>query len=107
AWTASSGVTMVETTAAAAAHGAIAAPAAVPFEHHLRRGALSLPDALAQSVTVMAPALSGGLITYLAAIKAGGATPLAFVIATVACGLIGTVVSVFARTVRSAGSLYT
>ena len=97
---------MVETTADAA-YGTIAAAPAVPFEHHLRRGALSLSDALAQSVTVMAPALSGGLITYLAAIKAGGATPLAFVIATLACGLIGTVVSSFARAIRSAGSLYT
>lgn len=84
-------------------------PAAQPAvdDHRLRREVLSLPDTLAQSVTVMAPAMSGGFITYLAAIKAGGATPLAFVLATLACLLIGTVVSEFARTIRSAGSLYT
>jgi amino acid transporter len=98
---------MVETTAAAVASGAPPTASAVQAGHRLRQGALSLPDALAQSVTVMAPALSGGLITYLAAIKAGGATPLAFVIATLACLLIGAVVSEFARSIRSAGSLYT
>lgn len=98
---------MDATTAEAAASGVVPVASGVPAEHHLRRGALSLPDVLAQSVSVMAPALSGGFATYLAAIKSGGATPLAFVIATLACLLIGAVVSEFARTIRSAGSLYT
>ena len=78
-----------------------------PVETGLREDVLTLPDALAQSVTVLAPALSGGFITYLAAVKAGGATPLSFALATVVCLLIGGVVSGFARTIRSAGSLYT
>ena len=78
-----------------------------PVETGLRQDVLTLPDALAQSVTVLAPALSGGFITYLAAVKAGGATPLSFALATVVCLLIGGVVSGFARTIRSAGSLYT
>jgi len=83
------------------------APAAPPGEHRLRRDAVSLPGALAQSVSAMAPAMSGAFITYLAAIKAGGATPLAFLLATGSCLLIGGVVSRFALRLPSAGSLYT
>lgn len=73
----------------------------------LAAGQLTLLDTIAQSVTVMAPSMSGGFITYLAAVKAGGATPLAFLLATLACLLIGGVVSKFALDLCSAGSLYT
>ena len=73
----------------------------------LRAGSISLPDTIAQSVTVMAPAMSGAFITYLAAVKAGGATPLAFVLALFSCLLIGGVVGEFALHLPSAGSLYT
>jgi len=72
----------------------------------LHRGRLTLVDTIAQSVTVMAPSMSGGFITYLAAVKSGGATPLAFLLATVACLLIGGVVSKFALELHHAGSLY-
>jgi amino acid transporter len=82
------------------------APAA-QGENRLRRDAISFPEALAQSVSVMAPAMSGAFVTYLAAIKAGGATPLAFLLATVSCLLIGGVVSSFALRLPSAGSLCT
>jgi amino acid transporter len=75
--------------------------------NRLRRDAVSFPATLAQSVSVMAPAMSGAFITYLAAIKAGGATPLAFLLATVACLLMGGVVSSFALRLPTAGSLYT
>jgi amino acid transporter len=80
---------------------------AAPTEDRLKRDAVSFPEALAQSVSVMAPAMSGAFITYLAAIKSGGATPLAFVLATVSCLLIGRVVSRFALRLPSAGSFYT
>lgn len=84
------------------------APAAGPATHgRLKEGAVSLPEVIAQSVAVMAPAMSGAFITYLAAIKAGGATPLAFLLATGACLLIGGVVAEFALHLPSAGSLYT
>lgn len=85
------------------------APVAPPPAHpnRLRAGVLSLPDTIAQSVTVMAPAMSGAFITYLAAVKAGGATPLAFVLALLSCLMIGGVVSEFALQLPSAGSLYT
>src|SRR3989440_5301455 len=83
------------------------APAPAPGENRLRRNAVSFPGALAQSVSVMPPAMSGAFITYLAAIKAGGATPLAFLMAMVSCLLIGGVVSSFALRLPSAGALYT
>jgi amino acid transporter len=76
-------------------------------DNRLRSDAISFPEALAQSVSVMAPAMSGAFITYLAAIKAGGATPLAFLLAMASCLLIGGVVSTFALRLPSAGSLYT
>jgi len=94
--------------------GAQIADAAMPMaaphadtHNTLQAGKLHLPDVLAQSVTVMAPAMSGGFITYLAAIKAGGATPLSFLLATLAVLLIGTVVAAFASAMKTAGSLYT
>lgn len=83
------------------------ADAQAPAQNRLRPDAISFPDALAQSVSVMAPAMSGAFITYLAALKAGGATPLAFLLATASCLLIGWVVSSFALRLPSAGSLYT
>ena len=82
-------------------------PAPAPGENRLRSDAISYREALAQSVSVMAPAMSAAFITYLAASKAGGATPLAFVLAMVSSLLIGGVVSTFALRLPSAGSLYT
>src|ERR1700710_3244607 len=73
----------------------------------LRRDAVSLPGVVAHAVSVIAPTMSGAFITYLAAQKAGGATPLAFLLATIACLLIGLVVCDFAARLPSAGSLYT
>ena len=71
------------------------------------RRRLSLPDVIAQSVTVIAPAMAGAFVTYLAATKAGGATPLAFVLGTLGALAVGSVVSEFGKTMPSAGSLYT
>jgi len=88
-----------------AAYGPSGPPARA--EDRLKCDALSFPEVLAQSVSVMAPALSGAFITYLAAVKSGGATPLAFLLATVGCLLIGAVVSGFAVRLPTAGSLYT
>jgi amino acid transporter len=71
------------------------------------RRRLSLPDVIAQSVTVIAPGMSGAFLTYLAATKAGGATPLAYVLAMLGALAVGSVVSEFGKTMPSAGSLYT
>lgn len=73
----------------------------------LRRGHLKLPDVIAQSVSIIAPGMSGGFLTYLAATKAGGATPLAYVLAAIGALFIGGVVSEFGESMSSAGSLYT
>ncbi len=71
------------------------------------RRRLSLLDVIAQSVTVIAPGMSGAFLTYLAATKAGGATPLAYVLAMFGALAVGSVVSEFGKTMPSAGSLYT
>jgi amino acid transporter len=71
------------------------------------RRRLTLTDVIAQSVTVIAPGMSGAFLTYLAATKAGGATPLAFVLAMLGALAVGSVVSEFGKTMPSAGSLYT
>lgn len=73
----------------------------------LRSGSLGLLDVIAQSVAVIGPALSGGVLTYFAATKAGGATPLAFLLAMLGTLCIGGVVAEFGRQLPSAGSLYT
>lgn len=80
-------------------------PAGAPRDQ--LRKVLGLPDVIAQSLSVIAPAMSGAFLTYLVATKAGGATPLAFLLATVGALCIGTVVAGFARGLSSAGSLYT
>src|SRR6266568_2519000 len=76
-------------------------------EDRLRRGAVSLLDAVSQSVSIMGPVVSAAFFSYLAAVKAGGATPLSFLLAMVGCLCIGSVVSGFALRLPSAGSLYT
>ena len=68
---------------------------------------LGLRDVIAQSLSVIAPAMSGAFLTYLASTKAGGATPLAFLLGTVAMLAVGGTVAMFARSLSSAGSMYT
>lgn len=71
------------------------------------RKTLGLPDVIAQSLSVVAPAMSGAFLTYLAATKAGGATPLAFLLGTLAMLAVGGTVAMFARSMSSTGSMYT
>ncbi len=68
---------------------------------------LGLRDVIAQSLSVIAPAMSGAFLTYLASTKAGGATPLAFLLGTLAMLAVGGTVAMFARSLSSAGSMYT
>jgi amino acid transporter len=51
--------------------------------------------------------MSGAFITYLAAVKAGGATPLAYLLAMGACLILAGIIKEFASRLPSAGSLYT
>ncbi|WP_169736853.1 APC family permease [Pseudonocardia spinosispora] len=71
------------------------------------RKSLGLPDVIAQSLSVIAPAMSGAFLTYLASTKAGGATPLAYLLGTLAMLCVGATVAHFARSLSSAGSMYT
>jgi amino acid transporter len=68
---------------------------------------LGLRDVIAQSLSVIAPAMSGAFLTYLASTKAGGATPLAYLLGTLAMLAVGGTVAMFARSLSSAGSMYT
>jgi amino acid transporter len=81
-----------------------AAPAATTRGFHRTLG---LRDVIAQSLSVIAPAMSGAFLTYLASTKAGGATPLAYLLGTLAMLAVGGTVAMFARSLSSAGSMYT
>lgn len=79
----------------------------VERKDHEFRKALGLKDVIAQSLSVIAPAMSGGLITYLAASKAGGATAVSYLLGAIGMLCVGSVVALFARGLSSAGSMYT
>ena len=77
-----------------------------PLDQRLS-GTLGLKDVIAQGISVIAPAMSGAFLTYLASTKAGGATPLAYTLGALAMLCVGGVVARFATRMTSAGSLYT
>ena len=68
---------------------------------------LGLMDVISQSLSVIAPAMSGAFLTYLAATKAGGATAVSYLLGAIAMLFVGLVVAMFARTLSSSGSMYT
>jgi amino acid transporter len=73
----------------------------------LQRGVLTVPNAIALSAAAMAPVLAVVLNAPAAAAAAGAALPLSFLIAFIACALVGNTVVQFARKLPSAGSFYT
>ncbi|MBG6106900.1 APC family permease [Frigoribacterium sp. CG_9.8] len=75
--------------------------------HGLQRGVLTIPNAIALSVAAMAPVLAVVLNAPAAAAAAGAALPLSFLIAFIACALVGNTVVQFAKKLPSAGSFYT
>ncbi|MFC5996247.1 APC family permease [Pseudonocardia hispaniensis] len=85
----------------------IGAPPGVAEPTQAFHKSLGLRDVIAQSLSVIAPAMSGAFLTYLASTKAGGATPLAYLLGTLAMLCVGSVVAQFARSLSSAGSMYT
>src|SRR6202035_4137646 len=73
----------------------------------LARGTLRLPDAIAISVSVLAPGMAMLLnVTGVAAVS-GGSTPLAFVLGGIACLPLAFVVIGFTRRMAAAGYAYT
>ncbi|HEY5438768.1 MAG TPA: APC family permease [Acidimicrobiales bacterium] len=75
--------------------------------HRLEKGVLSIPNAIALSAAAMAPVLAVVLNAPAAGPDAGAALPLSFLVAFVACLLVGNSVVQFARRLPSAGSFYT
>src|SRR6201987_1627496 len=73
----------------------------------LARGTLRLPDAIAISVSVLAPGMAMLLnVTGVAAVS-GGSTPLAFLLGGIACLALAFVVIGFPRRMAAAGYAYT
>ncbi len=73
----------------------------------LQRNAIGLAPVLFQSITHMAPAAAVAFSIIFAVTYAGGATPLAVVLALVACLLVAISIGQLARHLPSAGGLYT
>ena len=73
----------------------------------LQKDAIGLAPVLFQSITHMAPAAAVAFSIIFAVTYAGGATPLAVVLALVACLLVAISIGQLARHLPSAGGLYT
>src|SRR6266851_8691975 len=73
----------------------------------LRANAIGLPGVLFQSITTMAPASAVAFSLGAAIPFAGGALPLAVLIALIVCTLIAINVGALARYMPSAGGFFT
>ncbi|TMD33892.1 MAG: APC family permease [Chloroflexi bacterium] len=73
----------------------------------LEKDAIGLAPVLFQSITHMAPAAAVAFSIIFAVTYAGGATPLAVVLALVACLFVAVSIGQLARHLPSAGGLYT
>ncbi len=76
-------------------------------EERLASGSLSIPDAIAISVSILAPGMAMFLNVPGVAAVAGGSTPLAFLLGGVAVLALAFVVIGFTRRMASAGYAYT
>src|SRR4029077_5314156 len=73
----------------------------------LQKDAIGLAPVLFQSITHMAPAAAVAFSIIFAVTYAGGATPLAVLLALVACLMVAISIGQLARHLPSAGGLYT
>src|SRR5438477_2725835 len=73
----------------------------------LQKDAIGLAPVLFQSITHMAPAAAVAFSIIFAVTYAGGATPLAVVLALIACLFVAISIGQLARHLPSAGGLYT
>lgn len=73
----------------------------------LEKNVLSVPNGIALAAAAMAPVIAVVLNAPAAGPVAGAALPLSFLLAFVACMLVGNSVVQFARRLPSAGSFYT
>jgi amino acid transporter len=79
----------------------------VTGEHELAHGSLRVWDAIAISVSLIAPGMAMLLNTTGVALYAGGSTPLAFLLGGIGCLALAFVVIGFSRRMASAGYAYT
>jgi amino acid transporter len=77
------------------------------MSERLQKDAIGLAPVLFQSITHMAPAAAVAFSIIFATTYAGGATPLAVVLALVACLFVAISIAQLARHLPSAGGLYT
>jgi amino acid transporter len=82
-------------------------PSSPGAPHRLQHGVLTVPNGIALAAAAMAPVLAVVLNAPAAGPVAGAALPLSFLLAFVACLLVGNTVVQFARRLPSAGSFYT
>src|SRR6201993_5429457 len=75
--------------------------------HRLEGGVLTVPKGIPLAAAAMAPVLAVVLNAPAAGPVAGAALPLSFLLAFVACLLVGNTVVQFSRRLPSAGSFYT
>lgn len=87
--------------------GSAGSVAAGAQEQHLAKGTLRTADAVAISVSVLAPGMAMLLNVPGVAAVAGGSTPLAFLLGGIACLSLAFVVIGFTRRMASAGYAYT
>src|ERR1700694_3617364 len=73
----------------------------------LERNAVGLAPTLFQSITHMAPAAAAAFSIIVGVPYAGGASPLAVLLALIACLLVAISIGQLARHLPSAGGLYT
>ena len=73
----------------------------------LKRGALGLPSAMAMSLAFISPTIGVIFISALIASHAGAASPLAFVVGTLAVALMASTLAQFSKRIPSAGTFYT
>jgi len=78
-----------------------------PAGHRLRRGILSIPNAIALSAAAMSPVQAVVLNAPAAVPVAGAAIPLSFLLAFIAAAFVGNTVVQFTRQFPTAGSFYT
>ncbi|HEX6932616.1 MAG TPA: APC family permease [Streptosporangiaceae bacterium] len=78
-----------------------------PGEASLKKGVISLPGVLMQSVTSIAPAIAGMFTVPFIVSNAGIAAPLAYLGAFVIALFLGYVLAQFSRHLSSTGSYYT
>src|SRR5947209_16745213 len=82
-------------------------PGTAQKAQRLEKNVLSVPNGIALAAAAMTPVIAVVLNAPATGRVAGAALPLSFLLAFIACLLVGNSIVQFARRLRSAGSFYT